>query len=414
MQVLKYKTYDFQINMNELLPNMAFLSAKTSCCLKFTQTSFFLKNEVIEIRYFEQDVLSLPELYSSLIQNWSYLNMISGFILKENRLRQISVQNAEDFTDEMIWIDLVDPSEEERMLVEEHFRFDLPEKAEINDIEASARFYEDEDGLHIHSFFLNDFDTNARNVTVAFSIYNNRLFTIHEEELSAFRLYRLRARQIQLELTDGQVDVMNIVIGLHETAIEHVADVLERIYAQLENTSSYVLAQEEEKSPKDSGRKRLESQDDDTDKKPTMEEVLQNIAMQEDTNGKARLSLMDTRRSFSFLMRGQLLSETQKNDVREILQDLESLTGHTTFLFDKVNFLLDAATGKISLEQSRIIKIFSIASVVFLPPTLIASIYGMNFPMPELNFSLGYPLSIGAMILSGIAPYLLFKKKGWL
>lgn len=344
--------------------------------------------------------------------------MISGFTLKDNRLKQISVQHAEDFTDEMIWIDLVDPTEDERLLVENHFKLDLPEKAEINDLEASARFYEDEDGLHIHSFFLNDFDSSAKNITVAFSIYNNRLFTIHDEDLSAFRLYRLRARQVQLELTDGKVDVMNILIGLHETAIEHVADVLERIYAELENTSPYVLAMEEEaeetQTKKGKKRQRLESQDEDSDKKPTMEEVLQNIAMQEDMNGKARLSLMDTRRSFSFLMRTQVLSEEQKNDVREILQDLESLTGHTTFLFDKVNFLLDAATGKISLEQSRIIKIFSIASVVFLPPTLIASIYGMNFPMPELNYTISYPISIAAMILSGIAPYLLFKRKGWL
>lgn len=344
--------------------------------------------------------------------------MISGFILTDNRLRQISVQSKEDFQDQMIWIDLVDPTEEERLLVENHFKFDLPEKAEINDIEASARFYEDEDGLHIHSFFLNDFDDSAKNVTVAFSIYNNRLFTLHDDDLSAFRLYRLRARQVQLELTNGKVDVMNIVIGLHETAIEHVADVLERIYAELENTSPFVLAieeKEESENKKSKRRTRLESQDEESDKKPTMEEVLQNIALQEDMNGKARLSLMDTRRSFSFLMRTQLLSEEQKNDVREILQDLESLAGHTTFLFDKVNFLLDAATSKISLEQSRIIKIFSIASVVFLPPTLIASIYGMNFSlMPELNIPFGYPLSIGAMILSGIAPYLLFKRKGWL
>ncbi len=344
--------------------------------------------------------------------------MISGFTLKDNRLKQISVQDATDFTDEMIWIDLVDPTEDERLLVENHFKLDLPEKAEINDLEASARFYEDEDGLHIHSFFLNNLDSSAKNITVAFSIYNNRLFTIHDEDLSAFRLYRLRARQVQLELTDGKVDVMNILIGLHETAIEHVADVLEQIYAELENTSPYVLAMEEEaeeaQTKKGKKRQRLESQDEDSDKKPTMEEVLQNIALQEDMNGKARLSLMDTRRSFSFLMRTQVLSEEQKNDVREILQDLESLTGHTTFLFDKVNFLLDAATGKISLEQSRIIKIFSIASVVFLPPTLIASIYGMNFPMPELNYTISYPISIAAMILSGIAPYLLFKRKGWL
>ncbi len=343
--------------------------------------------------------------------------MISGFIVKEGRLQQVSIDKAEDFMDEMVWIDLVNPTSEELALVENHFECELPEQAEIKDIEASARFYEDEDGLHVHSFFLNDLGSSAKNITVAFSLFNNRLFTIHDEDLSAFRLYRLRARRSKLEIINGKVDVMNILIGLHETAIEHVADVLEGIYAELETTSPYVLTSEEEE-PKGRGKKRKKRHQEENieqHKAPPMEEVLQNISIQEDINGKARLSLMDTRRSFSFLMRTQLLNEDQKNDVREILQDLESLTGHTAFLFDKVNFLLDAATGKISLEQSRIIKIFSIASVVFLPPTLIASIYGMNFEfMPELALKYSYPLSLGLMVLSGIAPYLLFKRKGWL
>ena len=347
--------------------------------------------------------------------------MITAFILKNGRLVQSKISSSDDFQKEMIWIDLVDPTEEERALVEAYYNFELPEKAEIKDIEASARFYEDEDGIHVHSFFLNDFGDRVTNVTVAFSIYNGRLFTLHDEDLSSFRLYRLRARHPQINDMESVIDVMDILIGLHETAVEHVADVLELIYTKLESTSPYVLIngnKTEEKEPRKSRRRRqkeLEQEEDDEQKKVDMDTILSEISIQEDINGKARLSLMDTRRSLSFLLRGRLLTNDQNEDVREILRDLESLTSHTSFLFDKVNFLLDAAMGKISLEQSRIIKIFSIASVVFLPPTLIASIYGMNFAfMPELNFRYSYPLSIGLMFLSGIAPYLLFKRKGWL
>lgn len=346
--------------------------------------------------------------------------MITGFILQNGRLQQIKIENKEDIIKEMIWIDLIDPTEEERLLVENHYKFELPEKAEIKDIEASARFYEDEDGIHIHSFFLNDFEDSATNVTVAFSIFAGCLFTIRDEDLSSFRLYRLRARHPVANDMDNVVNAMDILVGLHETAVEHVADVLEGIYSRLEHVSRDVLDytkhdENHEKKPK----KVIEGKDmlaeDAEESKAKMDEILICIAREEDVNGKARLSLMDTRRSLSFLVRGRLLNGEQNEDVREILRDLESLTGHTSFLFDKINFLLEAAMGQISLEQSRIIKIFSIASVVFLPPTLIASIYGMNFShMPELNFTFSYPLSIGAMFLSGIAPYLLFKRKGWL
>ncbi len=355
--------------------------------------------------------------------------MITGFVLENGHLKQLKVETESDISNDMIWIDLLDPSEEERLLVEGHYGFDLPEKTEIKDIEASARFYEDEDGVHIHSFFLNDFEENATNVTVAFSIFKNCLFTIHDEELSSFRLYRLRARHPNINDMDNVVNVMDIVVGLHETAVEHVADVLEGIYSRLEYTSRHVLDytkqnSEEEKSKHAKEKKKKvkshhinedEIEIEEREEKVDMNNILIDIAKEEDINGKARLSLMDTRRSLSFLLRGRLLNAEQNDDVREILRDLESLTGHTSFLFDKINFLLDAAMGQISLEQSRIIKIFSIASVVFLPPTLIASIYGMNFEfMPELSFKFSYPLSIALMFLSGIAPYMLFKRKGWL
>ncbi len=334
--------------------------------------------------------------------------MLTAFTLKNGHLEQCRIHTAEDLSPETIWIDMVNPSEEERSLIEVFYGFELPEKTEIKDIEASARFYEDEDGIHIHSFFLDDFEEEASNITVAFSIFGGRLFTLHEEELSSFRLYRLRARRMNTEI----LDAMDIVIGLHETAVEHVADVLEGIYAQLEEVSRHVLKRSsEEIATHQKSKKDAESHDRIHD----ISTILAEIASQEDKNGKARLSLMDTRRSLSFLLRERLLKPEQTENVREILRDLESLTGHTSFLFDKVNFLLNTTMGIISIEQSKIIKIFSIASVVFLPPTVVASIYGMNFvDMPELSMSYGYPLALVGMFMSAIAPYWFFKRKGWL
>ena len=132
-------------------------------------------------------------------------------------------------------------------------------------------------------------------------------------------------------------------------------------------------------------------------------------------NGRIRRNMMDTRRAVSFLMRGRLLNSEQFEEARQILRDIESLDGHTSFLFDKINFLMDATVGFININQNKIIKIFSVASVAFLPPTLIASVYGMNFDfMPELKWTLGYPWAWGLMITSAIAPFLYFRHRGWL
>jgi magnesium transporter len=125
--------------------------------------------------------------------------------------------------------------------------------------------------------------------------------------------------------------------------------------------------------------------------------------------------MMDTRRAVSFLMRGRLLNSEQFEEARQILRDIESLDGHTSFLFDKINFLMDATVGFININQNKIIKIFSVASVAFLPPTLIASVYGMNFKfLPELDWHYGYPWAWALMIASAIAPFWYFRKRGWL
>jgi magnesium transporter len=144
-------------------------------------------------------------------------------------------------------------------------------------------------------------------------------------------------------------------------------------------------------------------------------EVLGAIARQEDLNGRIRRNVMDTRRAVSFMMRSKMLNAEQFEEARQILRDIESLDSHTAFLFDKINFLMDATVGFININQNKIIKIFSVASVALLPPTLIASIYGMNFKfMPELDWTLGYPYVLVLMLASALVPMWYFRRRGWL
>lgn len=288
-----------------------------------------------------------------------------------------------------MWLDLLNPDDDERQLVESLHSQPLPDTEDVEEIEASARSYQDEAGLHVHSLFLHKVDERHRNTSVAFTLTDDQLITLREREIPAFRLMRMRARRLH-----GLVeDPVSIVLSLFEIKIDDLADTLEEVYTQLENTSNLVL--EDNDSP--------------------IEDALDELAKQEDTNGKVRLCLMDTQRALSFLLRRGKMSADHAETARELLRDIDSLLPHNSFVFDKINFLMDAAQGFISIQQSKIIKIFSIAAVVFLPPTVIASIYGMNFEtMPELGWQLGYPWALGVMVMSGVAPYLFFKVKGWL
>lgn len=299
-------------------------------------------------------------------------------------------ENTLDSMSRALWLDLVDPTDEERTLVERQQRQELPDTEDVEEIEASARSYQDEaGGLHIHSMFLHKVDDRPRNTTVAFTLAGEQLLTLREREIPAFRLLRMRAKRQKGLAQDG----VAILLGLFEIKIDDLADTLEEVYTGLEHTSNQVL--EENDSP--------------------IEDAIDELARHEDTNGKVRLCLMDTQRALTFLLRHGKLSPEHADHARELLRDIESLLPHNSFVFDKVNFLMDAAQGFINIEQNQIIKIFSIAAVVFLPPTLVASAYGMNFDfIPELGWTLGYPWALTLMVLSGIAPYWYFKRKGWL
>jgi magnesium transporter len=319
--------------------------------------------------------------------------MLNVFTLANGRLIQEEIASASALAHVTpVWVDLEAPTPEEKGWITERFGLTIPEDIVDEDLEESARFYEEDNGeLHIRSDFLIDDSHTPRNVRVAFILHGKVLFSVHNEDLPVFRLLRLRARRIPALIEDAK----DVLLKLYDADAEYSADALEGIYDNLEAVSARVLKKEI------------------TD--PDAAEVLAAIAKEEDLNGRIRRNMMDTRRALSFMMRSRMLNAEQFEESRQILRDIDSLDSHTAFLFDKINFLMDATVGFININQNRIIKIFSVASVALLPPTLIASVYGMNFhSMPELNWSLGYPFAIALMAASVITPFWYFRRKGWL
>ena len=327
--------------------------------------------------------------------------MLNIFTLVNGRLFQEEIESLEELSKfQPIWVDLESPTLEEKRWVKQYFGLSIPEDAMDEDIEESARFYAEENGeLHIRSDFLIADEEEPRQVRVAFILNQHNtelkscgvLFSIHDEDVPVFRLLRMRARRAPGLIEDAK----EVLLKLFDADAEYSADSLEGIYDELEKVSNKVLA------------------GDVTD--ALAGEVLGAIARQEDLNGRIRRNMMDTRRAVSFMMRSKMLNNEQFEEARQILRDIDSLDSHTAFLFDKINFLMDATVGFININQNKIIKIFSVASVALLPPTLIASLYGMNFKfMPELNWSLGYPYALALMAASAIVPMWYFRKRGWL
>ena len=303
--------------------------------------------------------------------------MVNAFELHNGRLRQIIVQRPADFTGiKPIWVDLVAPTPRVRDWVGKLFGVELPDPADLTDLEASARFYieEDDQAVHLHSDFLLDTAEESRNVAVAFILKNDILFSVRSEELPVFRLQRHRARTHSGYVNDAR----DVLLDLYAADAEYSADALEDIYASLEAVTKHVLSTH-----------------------PTDEEaglILAEIAKQEDLNGRIRRNVLDTRRAVSFLMRGKLLQTAQQEDARQILRDIESLDGHTSFLFGKINFLMDAVVGFININQNQRVSKLTKLSIVFMPINIIAGIGGMSeFSM--MTEGIPWPLSYGALTI---------------
>jgi magnesium transporter len=327
--------------------------------------------------------------------------MLNIFTLVNGRLFQEEIESLEELSRfQPIWVDLESPTLEEKRWIKQYFGLSIPEDAMDEDIEESARFYEEDNGeLHIRSDFLVANEEQPCTVRCAFILNQHNvelksqgvLFSIHDEDVPVFRLLRMRARRAPGLIEDAK----DVLLKLFDADAEYSADTLEGIYDQLETAGKKVLS------------------GDVTD--AMAGEVLGAIARQEDLNGRIRRNAMDTRRAVSFMMRSKMLNAEQFEEARQILRDIDSLDSHTEFLFDKINFLMDATVGFININQNKIIKIFSVASVALLPPTLIASLYGMNFQyMPELSQKWGYPFALCLMVASAVVPMWYFRRRGWL
>ncbi|HWV15154.1 MAG TPA: magnesium/cobalt transporter CorA [Cellvibrio sp.] len=285
-----------------------------------------------------------------------------------------------------LWIDAHEPSDEERDELNKFLRAELPESDDVEEIEFSARYFQDNEGIHVHSLFLSPAESGRHNtVTVAFLLQDKRLITVREGDLADFRLLRMRARRGQVHVASPQA----LLITMFEQKVENLADALEDIHRTLEEVSHLVLE----------------------DENSELEDAIDKLAKLEDSNGKIRLCLMDTQRSISFLQRYIRDNNELQETAREIKRDVDTLMSHTAFLFDKINFLMDSTQGFINIEQNQIIKTFSVAAVIFLPPTVVASFYGMNMNIPSTHMPYSWVVALVFMVLSGLVPFWYFKSK---
>ncbi|MEI7916740.1 MAG: CorA family divalent cation transporter [Methylophilaceae bacterium] len=309
------------------------------------------------------------------------------FDLHEGRLRQIPIYSREDLAKaKPIWVDLVTPEDEELKWAREVFGVQIPNPKDLTDLETSARFYVEDNGeVHLHSDFLLDLSDESRSITVAFVLTGNTLFSVRNEELPVFRLQRLRARAQAGYVSEAK----DVLLDLYAADVEYSANALEDIYSSLAKVGKQVF-----KSHITNNQ---------------AAKILTAISEEEDINGRIRRNVLDTRNALSFLMRGRLLSSAQHDDVREILRDIESLDGHTSFLFNKINFQMDATVGFLNVNQNIDLKRLTIISVVFMPVNILAGIGGMSeFSM--MTAGIPWPIAYGSfivvMVMIGILTFL--------
>jgi magnesium transporter len=306
-----------------------------------------------------------------------------------------------------VWLDLVEPSLDEEKRVEEALGFDIPTRGELAEIEASSRLYQDEGATFMTANLIRRGDDDRpESSPVTFIIKDSQLITIRYHHPQAFPQY---IKQAMRHATGN--DPWGVFISLIEAVVDRAADHLERVGAIVEDTSRQVFATSFIRK-QDAPRKRL--------KPKNLEVLLGKVGEEGDFTSKMRESLVSISRMMAFaqavvdhLPTGKPKREALAR-IKVVQRDVTSLTDHAGFLNGKISFLLDAVLGMISIEQNNTIKIFTVASVAFLPPTLIASIYGMNFKsIPELQWDVGYPYAVVLMIASALLPIYYFRRKGW-
>lgn len=324
--------------------------------------------------------------------------MINAYLLQNDLLTQdIATPYEENTLQKAVWIDLLSPTYDDESLVEKAIDLDIPTRDDMKEIEISSRLYKKNKVLFMTASMLMHSESREPILdVVSFILTENQLVTVRYFELQTFLLFGLRINK--QEINEDNAD--KVLIQLLETAIDRIADILERVGTSVDKHSQMIF------------RPDLKSQE-----KLDFQKLLQEIGSNGDLGAKSRESLISFSRLISYFRqhREHSLDTSSKVRLDTLSNDIHALNDHVSFLSNQVTFLLNATLGMIDINQSNIIKIFSIAAVIFLPPTLVASIYGMNFEfMPWLHWKLGYPMALLLIIVSAFIPYQFFKWRKWL
>ncbi|MCO5731125.1 magnesium transporter CorA family protein [Rhizobium sp. SSA_523] len=297
----------------------------------------------------------------------------------------------------IVWLDLLNPTTEEDHFVERLLGISVPTRDDLKDIEPSSRLYMENAGVFMTASLVWRADTDDPQLTdVAFILTQQRLLTVRYAEPKSFHLFAAAFGRVPDDIANGCL----VLAHLLETIADRTAEILETAVARIDGLSTEIF--------RDRGKRRPPK---------FLESKLADIAECHRLIGKVRDSLGSLSRLLTFLLNTPIVSERKETTklCKTVARDVSTLSEHANFVAGNISFLLDASLGLINVEQNAIIKIFSIASVVFLPPTLVASIYGMNFAhMPELGWHLGYPMALVTMVISAVVPFYFFRWKGWL
>jgi magnesium transporter len=321
--------------------------------------------------------------------------MIHGYAVEAGRLRP--VEAPLEALDQVVWLDLETPTPEEMLAVGSALQVEIPTREDMEEIEDSSRLYTENGAAFMTAILPSKVETEEPILApVTFILAGHRLVTLRYHEPRAFRTFSTRAMRVDMGCSDGPT----ALVGLLEVTVDRLADILEKIGRDVELLSRAVF----KRGPNPRGQG------------PDYLAVLQSLGRHGDLLANVVDSLVTVERLVAFL------TATVKSASKDLRVRLKTMTRDTRFLDDhasslsqKLTFLLDATLGMISIEQNATIKIFSVAAVVFLPPTLIASIYGMNFAgMPELDWVWGYPFALALMVLSTVVSFGFFKSRGWL
>ncbi|WP_269715572.1 magnesium transporter CorA family protein [Caulobacter sp. NIBR2454] len=291
-----------------------------------------------------------------------------------------------------VWIDLIEPTREEELMVEKAVGLSLPTREDMAEIEASSRIYQEDGASFMTASILINSDADLPGLApVTFVLAGERLITIRYGEPRAFIAF---AAQVELQPPPHSDGAM-LMVGILDAVVDRVADILERTAAEVESVSATIF-----RTPRTNG----------------FQAIINRLGRAQMTGAKARESLVSLSRLVGYAgITGQVEMNGDLADrIKTLQRDIQSLTDHAGYLSGNVTFLLDAALGLINIEQNSIIKMFSVFTVALLPPTLIGAIYGMNFEhMPELRWMGGYPLALGLMLISAVLPLAWFRRKGW-